>query len=99
MSLAPSTTSYAPFNPKASAFFKEVQNSNYLNVAFLMLLLYDHAITLDKEVAWIWTSVKCILSDRLCADRCPKAPMAAAKSNLPYKSLCNHMADSAAEDS
>jgi len=52
---APSTPSYMPFNPKALTFFKEVQDSNYLNVAFLMLLLYDHAITLDKEVAWIWT--------------------------------------------
>jgi hypothetical protein len=28
---APSTPSYMPLNPKALTFFKEVQNSNYLN--------------------------------------------------------------------
>jgi len=29
--------------------------SNYLAQAALMLLVYDHVITLDKEVDWIWT--------------------------------------------
>jgi len=50
-----STTSYYPFDSEAPAVFKNVQTNNYLNVAFLTLLLYDHAITLDKEVEWIWT--------------------------------------------
>ncbi|KIM74806.1 hypothetical protein PILCRDRAFT_827864 [Piloderma croceum F 1598] len=29
--------------------------NNYVCVAFSMLLLYDHIITLDMEVEWIWT--------------------------------------------
>jgi len=50
-----STTSYYPFNSNAPVFFKNTQTNNYLDVAFLTMLLYDHAITLDKEVEWIWT--------------------------------------------
>ncbi|KIM80449.1 hypothetical protein PILCRDRAFT_9630 [Piloderma croceum F 1598] len=47
---APSTTSYYPFGSKASSIFRTTQTNNYLKAAFIALLLYDHAITLDKEV-------------------------------------------------
>ncbi|KIM89581.1 hypothetical protein PILCRDRAFT_1925 [Piloderma croceum F 1598] len=52
---APSTTSYYPFDSEASTVFKATKTNNYLRVVFMTLLLYDHAITLDKEVEWIWT--------------------------------------------
>ncbi|KIM89568.1 hypothetical protein PILCRDRAFT_1915 [Piloderma croceum F 1598] len=45
-----STTSYQLFDSEAPTVFRNTQTSNYLNVASIMLLLYDHAITLDKEV-------------------------------------------------
>jgi hypothetical protein len=51
----PSTTSYYPFNSDAPAVFSQTQTTNYCIVAFLGGLLYDHIITLDKEVEWIWT--------------------------------------------
>jgi len=52
---APSTTSYYPFDSEAPTVFRYSQTNNYLGVAFITLLLYDHAITLDKEVEWVWT--------------------------------------------
>jgi len=50
-----STTGYAPIDPSAISLFSKTQTVNWLAVAFLTLLLYDHLITLDKEVEWIWT--------------------------------------------
>jgi hypothetical protein len=32
-----------------------LQRTNHLRIAFIAFLLYDHLITLDKEVEWIWT--------------------------------------------
>ncbi|KIM75620.1 hypothetical protein PILCRDRAFT_668460 [Piloderma croceum F 1598] len=52
---APSTTSYYPFDAGAPAVFSRDKTGNYIFIAFLWLLIYDHAITLDKEVEWIWT--------------------------------------------
>jgi len=51
----PSTTTYYPFDSGALQAFTATQGDNILNAAFITLLLYDHAITLDKEVEWIWT--------------------------------------------
>jgi len=52
---APSTTTYFPFDSDALGVFSATQTDNFLTAAFLMLLLYDHIITLDMEVEWIWT--------------------------------------------
>jgi len=51
----PSTNVYTPFDSDALGIFSRTQTNNLLTVSFLMLLLYDHIITLDREVAWIWT--------------------------------------------
>ncbi|KIM86304.1 hypothetical protein PILCRDRAFT_816242 [Piloderma croceum F 1598] len=51
---APLTTSYIPFDSEAPRIFRTTQVNNYIN-GDRTLLLYDHAITLDKEVEWIWT--------------------------------------------
>ncbi|KIM73094.1 hypothetical protein PILCRDRAFT_829403 [Piloderma croceum F 1598] len=50
-----SLTNYIPLDKFAPAVFSSAQASNYTNIAFIMLLLYDHIITLDKEIGWIWT--------------------------------------------
>ncbi|KIM73039.1 hypothetical protein PILCRDRAFT_734028 [Piloderma croceum F 1598] len=50
-----SASSYAPLDSYAPTIFSEALATNYMNAGFLMLLLYDHVITLDKEVDWIWT--------------------------------------------
>jgi len=74
-----------------------------------MLVLYDHAITLDKEV-WhpsfdpLFTTF--MRSGRMDLDVCQvhsipptisdsilKAPMATAKDYIPHKSLLSHFAD------
>jgi len=52
---APSTTTYYPFDSDAPQVFSSTQTENWVAAAFIGLLLYDHAITLDKEVDWIWT--------------------------------------------
>jgi len=52
---APSTTSYYPFDDAAPQVFQATQVDNTLSAAFIALLLYDHVITLDKEIDWIWT--------------------------------------------
>ncbi|KIM80417.1 hypothetical protein PILCRDRAFT_822545 [Piloderma croceum F 1598] len=51
---APSTTSYYPFDSEAPSVFRTIQMTNYFS-GDRALLLYDHSITLDKEVEWIWT--------------------------------------------
>ncbi|KIM87961.1 hypothetical protein PILCRDRAFT_3670 [Piloderma croceum F 1598] len=48
---APSTTSYLPLDSDAPS----LMNDYMFGIAFVMLVLYDHVITLDKEVEWIWT--------------------------------------------
>ncbi|KIM88320.1 hypothetical protein PILCRDRAFT_253848 [Piloderma croceum F 1598] len=50
-----STVGYLPLDSDAPSYFKSARTANYVCVAFTMLLLYDHCITLDKEVEWIWT--------------------------------------------
>ncbi|KIM74759.1 hypothetical protein PILCRDRAFT_14197 [Piloderma croceum F 1598] len=72
-----STTSYYPFDSEAPTVFRTYWMNNYLNVAFLTLLLFDHAITLDKEVEWIWTF----------------APMEIAKNSVLFQSLCYQSVD------
>jgi len=52
---APSTTSYYPFDSDALQVFSATQVNNYLIAGSIALLLYDHLITLDKEIEWIWT--------------------------------------------
>jgi len=52
---APSTTSYVPFDSDAPQVFSVTQTDNYLIIGFIGLLLYDHLITLDMELEWIWT--------------------------------------------
>ncbi|KIM79938.1 hypothetical protein PILCRDRAFT_9833 [Piloderma croceum F 1598] len=49
------STGYAPLDSFAPAIFSSFQLNNYISIAFVMLLLYDHVITLDKEIEWIWT--------------------------------------------
>ncbi|KIM83488.1 hypothetical protein PILCRDRAFT_6920 [Piloderma croceum F 1598] len=51
----PSANSYLPLDSDAPALFKAVLMSNYARVAFIILMLYDHIITLDKEVLWMRT--------------------------------------------
>ncbi|KIM76116.1 hypothetical protein PILCRDRAFT_13023 [Piloderma croceum F 1598] len=46
----PSTTSYTPFDSDALGVFSGNTTLNYLIVGFLGLLLYDHTITLDREL-------------------------------------------------
>jgi len=53
--MAAPSTSYVPFDSDAPAVFSGTQITNYMQAGFLALLLYDHLITLDKEVEWIWT--------------------------------------------
>ncbi|KIM91463.1 hypothetical protein PILCRDRAFT_130148 [Piloderma croceum F 1598] len=36
-------------------FFSSTWKNNYFIAGSIALLLYDHIITLDKEVEWIWT--------------------------------------------
>jgi len=55
MSEIPSTTTYYPFDSDAPPVFNTSQIDNILTAASIALLLYDHVITLDKEVEWIWT--------------------------------------------
>jgi len=52
------TSRYIPLNGIALHEFSKIQTSNYIDSAFICLLLYDHVITLDKEIEWIWTFVK-----------------------------------------
>ncbi|KIM77662.1 hypothetical protein PILCRDRAFT_825102 [Piloderma croceum F 1598] len=46
---------YPPLDSQAPTVFRQMQISNCLYSAFLTLLLYDHVITLEKEIEWIWT--------------------------------------------
>ncbi|KIM76740.1 hypothetical protein PILCRDRAFT_826131 [Piloderma croceum F 1598] len=48
-------TGYIPFDTDAPQIFGLQQTNNYLGTASFAFLLYDHVLTLDKEVAWIWT--------------------------------------------
>jgi len=50
-----SANSYLPLDSDAPPVFKTILMSNYARVAFIILMLYDHIITLDKEVELIWT--------------------------------------------
>ncbi|KIM92228.1 hypothetical protein PILCRDRAFT_115963 [Piloderma croceum F 1598] len=54
MSTSPAVR-YVPLNTDSPAVFRGARVSNYLTAAFVTLLLYDHVISLDKEVEWIWT--------------------------------------------
>ncbi|KIM72227.1 hypothetical protein PILCRDRAFT_16333 [Piloderma croceum F 1598] len=53
--MSSSTTSYAPWDAGAPPLFKRTQMNNSIDLAFFALLVYDHLITLDKEIEWIWT--------------------------------------------
>jgi len=50
-----STTSYLPWDAGAPPLFRWDYLDNTIGGAFLALLAYDHLITLDKEIEWIWT--------------------------------------------
>jgi len=50
-----STTTYVPLDSYAPPTFVLIRTINYVTAVSLGLLLYDHTITLDKEVEWIWT--------------------------------------------
>ncbi|KIM83414.1 hypothetical protein PILCRDRAFT_7333 [Piloderma croceum F 1598] len=54
----PSTTNYLPLDSDAPSVFSITLMNDRIFVAFTMLLLYDHIITLDMEIEWIWTFVK-----------------------------------------
>jgi len=50
-----STTSYYPIDSMAPTVFGKTQRNNYIEMSLLGLMIYDHIITLDKEIEWIWT--------------------------------------------
>ncbi|KIM75614.1 hypothetical protein PILCRDRAFT_827050 [Piloderma croceum F 1598] len=50
-----STTGYIPLDSNAPWVFSRVTRNNYVDIAFIMLVLYDHVITLGEEIKWIWT--------------------------------------------
>ncbi|KIM76582.1 hypothetical protein PILCRDRAFT_12636 [Piloderma croceum F 1598] len=50
-----STNGHVPLDSNAPLTFIAVAKNNYVNVSFIMLVLYDHVITLDMEIKWIWT--------------------------------------------
>jgi len=41
--------------PTSSGSWLLETEKNYIVLAFLMLMVYDHLLTFDKEVEWIWT--------------------------------------------
>jgi len=51
----PPTSVYYPFDSEAPAVFRASSIDNYIATAFIVVMMYDHIITLDKEIAWIWT--------------------------------------------
>ncbi|KIM76960.1 hypothetical protein PILCRDRAFT_12329 [Piloderma croceum F 1598] len=83
MSAPLSTTSYRPLDSDAQFVFSTTLADNYTNIVFIVLLLYDHAITLDNEVELIWTF----------------PTMATTKGYIPHKSLFAHFAFFADEHS
>ncbi|KIM90137.1 hypothetical protein PILCRDRAFT_172884 [Piloderma croceum F 1598] len=46
---------YVPLDSTAPTIFSSTTKNNYVDVAFIMLMLYDHVITLDVEIELIWT--------------------------------------------
>jgi len=51
----PPASVYFPFDSEAPAVFRSATIDNYISTAFIVVMLYDHFLTLDKEIAWIWT--------------------------------------------
>jgi len=50
-----SAMGYIPLDSDTLHVFSEATKNSYVMLAFMMLVLYDHVITLDKEIEWIWT--------------------------------------------
>jgi len=61
----PSPSDYLPLDSGAPAVFRSAQISKYIYMAVAILVLYDHAITLDVEVERIWTT-RYLDSDGVC---------------------------------
>jgi len=51
----PPASVYYPFDSEAPIIFLYNGIDNYIATAFIVVMVYDHVITSDKEIAWIWT--------------------------------------------